>query len=742
MNKLFIFLALIFPWALSAQTLKGKVTDNNNSPLSGANVYWLDTAIGTTSNEKGAFEIQLVSQPEKKLVVSFTGYRSDTITVKDQHYIEVKLPDAKVLNEVVVKSERPGTYISSLNPIKTEVITRTELTKAACCDLAGCFETQGTVQAVTTNVVTNSKELRILGLSGIYNQVLLDGMPLIQGLSYTYGISSIPGALVDNIYISKGANSVLQGYESISGQINVETKEPDNTDKLLLNVYTNNFMEKQFNANYAFKKGKWSDLLAFHTTQPANKVDRDHDTFLDVPLLTRYMIFNKWKYGNDRDWGWSSRIGVRYVNEQRIGGQTFFNVENDKGTTNAYGQTVNIWQPELWTKTAYRFNDNHKITFIASSFYQEQNSYFGTAKYAATQTNAYANLQYELFYNEKHILKTGISYRHLNLNENIGFTANPLNRTYAGDYKKTENIPGVFAENTFNWLDNKLVWITGLRLDHHNQFGYYLTPRTLLKYDIHDGSTIRASVGTGWRTINLFSENNNLLASSRNIIFSEQLKPERAVNYGLNFTQKFDSKNVEGYATVDFYRTQFQNQIFPDYDTDPTKAIIANFTGTSISNGFQAEVYAKFFSRFEVKSAYNYLDVYRMVNGQKLVLPFNPKDKVLSTLSYKPLTDRWHVDINIHWYGQQRLPNTKNNPAEYQRPDQSKPYTLFNAQFTKNWKKIEAYVGVENIFNFRQNQPIISWQNPFSPYFDTSSVWGPTRGREIYVGVRFHLSEK
>lgn len=741
MNKLLVFLALLFPWALSAQTLKGKVTDNNNNPLSGASVYWLDTAIGTTSNDQGAFEIQLVSEAEKKLIVSFTGYQSDTIIIKDQNFIEVKLHDAKVLNEVVVKSERPGTYISSLNPIKTEVITKTELTKAACCDLAGCFETQGTVQAVTTNVVTNSKELRILGLSGIYNQVLLDGMPLIQGLSYTYGISSIPGTLVDNIYVSKGANSVLQGYESISGQINVETKEPDNTDKLLLNVYTNNFMEKQFNANYAIKKSKWSDLLAFHTTQPANRVDRDHDTFLDVPLLTRYMIFNKWKYGNDRDWGWSSRIGVRYVNEQRIGGQTFFNVENDKGTTNAYGQTVNIQQPELWTKTSYRFNDNQKLSFIASSFYQDQNSYFGTTKYAATQTNAYANLQYELFYNEKHLLKTGISYRHLNLNENIGFTANPLNRTYAGDYEKKENIPGVFAENTFNWADDKLVWITGLRLDHHNQFGYYLTPRTLLKYDIHDGSTIRASVGTGWRTINLLSENNNLLASSRNIIFSEQLKPERAVNYGLNFTQKFDNKNVEGYATIDFYRTQFQNQIFPDYDTDPTKAIIANFTGTSISNGFQAEVYAKFFSRFEVKSAYNFLDVYRMVNGQKVVLPFNPKDKVLSTLSYKPLTNKWHVDINIHWYGKQRLPNTSNNPVEFQRPDQSQPYAVFNAQFTKNWKRIEVYAGLENIFDFRQKQPIIGWQNPFSAYFDTSSVWGPTRGREIYVGIRFKLTQ-
>lgn len=742
MNKLLIFIAFLCPASLSAQTLRGKVSGNKTgNPLRGASIYWLGTATSTITDAHGAFEIQLSKESIKKLVVSVTGYQPDTLTIQGQHFVEVKLQGIKVLNEVTIKSERPGTYIPSLDPIKTEVITKTELTKAACCDLAGCFETQGTVQAVTTNAITNSKELRILGISGVYNQVLVDGLPLIQGLSYTYGISSIPGTLVNNIYVSKGANSVLQGYESISGQINVETKEPGNTDKLLLNVYANSFMEKQLNANYTFKLGKWSDLVAFHTTQPANKFDRDHDGFLDVPLLTRYMIFNKWKYGNDEDWGWSSRIGLRYLNEHRIGGQTIFDAENDQGTTRAYGQTVDIQQPELWTKTSYRFNDNHKFSLMASTFHQKQNSYFGTTSYVAHQTSLYANLQYELLYNEKHILKTGISFRHLNVNEDIAFTANPLNRTYAGDYQKNENIPGIFAENTFNWNNNKWVWISGIRLDHHNQFGYYLTPRTLLKYDIREGSTIRASIGTGWRTVNLFSENNNLLVSSRNIVFTEPLKPERAVNYGLNYTQKFGGKNIEGYVTIDFYRTQFQNQIFPDYDSDPGKVIIANFTGNSVSNGFQAEVYAKFFSRLEVKSSYNYLDVYRTVNGQKIVLPFNPANKILSTISYKPLTNKWHADINIHWFGIQQLPNTSSNPIEFQRSHHSEPYTLFNAQFTKSWRKLEAYIGCENIFDFRQRQPIIDSQNPFSPYFDASSVWGPTRGREIYVGIRFKLAQ-
>jgi outer membrane receptor for ferrienterochelin and colicin len=743
MRKYIFILGLLFPFGISAQNILGKVTNNKNEPIIGARIYWLGTAIGETTDNQGAFEISATDISNKKLIASYVGHSLDTIEIINQTFVEFHLQQTKTLNEVVVQGQRDGVIISDINPIKTEQITQTELKKAACCDLAGCFETQTTVQPQTTNVITNSKELRILGLSGVYNQVLIDGFPLIQGLSYTYGISTIPGTLVDNIYISKGANSVLQGYESISGQINVETKEPDKTDSLLLNVYVNNFMEKHFNANYAFKKNKWSNLTTFHTVQPANKIDRDNDNFLDLPLLTRYMISNRWKYGNEKEWGWNSQIGLRFFNEQRIGGQTFFNPENDKGSTAVYGQSVQINQPEIWTKTGYRINDNHNIVLFASSFHQQQNSFFGTVKYDAQQTNFYANIQYELSYAE-HELKTGISYRHLNLNENIAFTDTLLQRTYAGKYQRLENIPGIFAENTFRFFDDKLTWIVGVRGDQHNQFGFQFTPRTLLKYDIAQKTIVRANVGTGWRTVNLFSENIGLLVSSRDIIFAEQLQPEKAINFGVNLTQKFETKNnnLSGYFSVDYYRTEFQNQIFPDYDSDPTKAIIKNFTGTSVSNGFQAELYLKFYKRVELKTGYNFLDVYREIGETKQLLPFNPMHKFITTFSYKPLTNKFHFDMNVHWFGEQRLPDTKSNPIEFQRPDFSKPYTTVNAQFTYNLKKFEVYAGCENIFDFRQKQPIISWQDPFSPYFDTSSVWGPTRGREIYAGVRFKLNKK
>lgn len=743
MNKYIFIVGLLFPICLSGQSILGKVTNVKNEPLIGANVYWLGTGIGTTTGGKGEFEISAQGVSNKKLIATYVGHKSDTIEMVNQTFVEFRLQEIKAMDDVVVQGERDGVLISDIKPIKTEQITQTELGKAACCDLAGCFETQTTVQPQTTNVITNSKELRILGLSGVYNQILFDGFPLIQGLSYTYGISSIPGTLVDNIYVSKGANSVLQGFESISGQINVETKEPDKTDRLLFNAYTNNFLEKHINANYAFKQGKWSNLTALHSVQPANRIDRDNDNFLDLPLLTRYMVFNKWKYGNERDWGWNSRIGVRFFNEQRIGGQSFFNTETDNGSTTIYGQNVAINQPEVWTKTGYRINDKHNLVLFASAFHQVQNSFFGTVKYNARQSNFYGNIQYELNYSG-HDMKAGISYRHLCLREEISFTDTFLLRTYAGVYHRLENIPGIFAENTMRFFDNRLTWIAGVRGDHHNQFGFRITPRTLWKYDITPRTIVRANIGTGWRTVNLFSENIGLLVSSRDIIFEEQLLPERAINFGLNLTKKFETKsnNLSGYFSADYYRTQFQNQIFPDYDADPTKAIIKNFSGTSISNGFQAELNVKVYRRFELKAGYNFLEVYRETVTARQLLPFNPRHKFLTTFSYKPLSDEFHFDVNVHWYGEQRLPDTQANPVEFRRPDFSQPYTIVNAQFTYNFKLLEVYAGCENIFDFRLTQPIISWQDPFSPYFDTSSVWGPTRGREIYVGVRFKLENE
>lgn len=737
MKKQFLFLLLFLPFTIFGQALRGAVLDEDGTDLLGANVQWIGTGNGTSTDELGMFEISTEGVEDKRLVVSYVGYVSDTVLITEQSMIVVSMSSTANLETVEVTARERGSNISSLNPIKTETLNQTELGKAACCDLAGCFETQASVQATTTNIVTNSKELRILGLSGVYNQILIDGLPMIQGSSYTYGVSTYPGTLVNKIHISKGANSVVQGFESIAGQINVELREPADNDKLLLNIYANSFLEKQFNINYTKKWNKWSTILSGHTTQAANKFDRDADEFLDLPLLTRYMFYNKWQYGNAREKGWNSSIGVRYVKEERIGGQVHFNPETDKGTMNNYGQVVDFAQPELYTKTGYRIDNTQQITFLASALGHEQDSYFGTTHYQASQRNAYANLQYELQWNDNHMLTTGLSYRAMSSEETVAFGQNLLERTYAGSYQKKEQIPGVFAENVFNFDAQNLTLITGLRFDKHNEFGWFATPRALLKYDISNFTTARISAGTGWRTINLFSENVNLLASSRNVIITEPLQPEEAINYGANLTHKIYDTNVETQFSVDFYRTEFQNQIFPDYDSDPTKAYISNFTGTSISNGFQAEVKLNFFEQVETKLAYNYLDVYRILDGEKFVLPFNSKHRLMGTLSYVPPSQDWHADLNVHLHGKQRLANTTKNPSEFQVDEVSQPYTLINLKLTKSWNSFELYTGCENIFDFRQERPILSWEQPFGRHFDTANVWGPTRGREFYLGLRF-----
>lgn len=743
-----LFLLFTLTNRLDAQYFYGQVVDLQETPLPGALVVWAGTSLGARSDENGEFAIPFPADTSLKplrLATIFSAAR-DTFLIDDLHsYWTVQISATVTLQEVTVRDEVSGAYVSILQPVKTEIINRAELRKAACCDLAGCFETQSTVQPTTTNILTNAKELRILGLSGVYNQVLVDGLPTIQGLTYTYGTGTIPGSMLENIWVVKGANSVLQGYEGMVGQITVFPREGSLAEPFTADVLVNSFGEKHLNTAFAVRKTKWTNYTALHTSQPGGRWDRDDDTFLDLPRLTRYSIYNKWRYRKENENGWSAFIGARLVNEQRTGGQKTFDPETDEGTTHAYGQTLRFWQPELFTKTGYRLDANRKISLLASFVAQEQHTWFGLTQYDANQRHAYANLQYELFWGKDKTqeLKTGVSFRHFILDEHIGFAeADTLGRSFAGTYRREENIPGFFAENTFHLKDQRWIWIAGLRADRHNAFGWHVTPRTMLRFNPTPELDLRASIGTGWRTVNLFPENTALLAGNRDLVFAETLQPERAWNAGLNITRRFSIGQVRMTATGDFYHTRFQNQFFPDYDSDPNLAILANFTGKSISNGLQMELSAAWSRRVELRAAYNFFDVFRFQNGAKVLLPFNPRHKVLGVATYRTPGERWQFDANLHWYGKQRLPDTKKNPEALQRPAYSKNYTLAGLQVRHTRKRIEFFAGCENLFDFRQLRPILGWEQPFARGFDPSFAWGPTRGREFYAGFNFKIPKK
>lgn len=749
-SKILLPLALFFVFSqkLDAQYFFGQLTDLKGTPLPEAVVVWTGTTIGSGTDANGEFALPLPSDTSvlPLRLTAMYGVVRDTFLIDDlKSYWTLAMSVEVALKEVTVQDAQTGAYVSVLQPIKTEIINRAELRKAACCDLAGCFETQSTVQPTTTNVLTNARELRILGLSGVYNQVLVDGLPTIQGLTYTYGTGTIPGSIVENIWVVKGANSVLQGYEGMVGQITVFPREGGTAEPLTADLLINSFGEKHLNAAAAVRKKNWNNYLAVHASLPGGKWDRDDDTFLDLPLLTRFSMYNKWRYRKENEKGLSAFVGVRYVDEERIGGQKNFAPDTDEGTTNAYGQTVRFIQPEVFTKTGFRFDANNKITLLASFVAQNQDSWFGLAQYDAQQRHAYANLQYEWFWGKKklHDLKGGVSFRHFILNENIGFApVDTLGRTYAGAYRREENIPGLFAENTFHFTDDRWTWIAGLRADKHNQFGWFVTPRTMLRFSPSAKWDLRASIGSGWRTVNLFPENIGLLTGNRDIVFVETLNPEETWNAGVNATRRFTIGKVQMTASADVYHTRFQNQFFPDYDTDPNFATIENFTGKSISNGFQIDANADWRRILEFRAAYTFLDVYREMGGEKVLLPFNPRHKILGAATYRTPGEKWQFDANMHWYGKQRLPSTDKNPENLQRPDESEAFAVVNLQVRYKMKSIELFGGCENVFDFRQKKPILGWEQPFAPGFDPAFAWGPMRGREFYVGVNYRMAKK
>lgn len=740
-NLLLCGIFLMFYGISTGQNIRGVVTTHEDIILPGAQV-WLagyeQTAVFT--NEMGDYQIRWPEGADSlMLLVNYVGYRMDTTLISGGGYYHIRLTPMDVLSTVMVADRRAGQYLSNLTPIKTEVISSAELAKGACCDLAGCFNTNGSVQAAVTNVVTNTKELRILGLGGVYNQILLDGFPLILGSSYTYGMSTLPGPFIENIFISKGANSVLQGWEGISGQVNVETKDPGHSPRYFGNMYINSFGEKQFNAFTTFGNEKVKNLLAVHVVRPANEIDRDDDQFLDLPLLNRISVYNRLQIGNPDADTWSSSLGLRWVGERRIGGQRGYEADRDQGSNQIYGQAINFSQPEMWFRLNRRINERARIVTLISAQYHDQDSWYGIMNYRNRQTLANMTIQWEQESASGNTLRMGMSGRLLRLSEDLNYGANPLALPQGGAYERQDKIGGVFAEQIRYYWDDRLTWILGLRYDHHQEFGGRFTPRTLLKIDPYPHTSIRASVGYGWRMANVFTENVFLLASNRRVVFEGDLHPEGAWNAGINLNRDLDFGTWTGRWGMDYYETRFTNQIFPDYNQAPDLAVIANFTGRSVSRAYQTDLDMNHPSGWQLKFAYNYLEVFRGEGAEKTILPFNPAHKLLGVVSFAPPSLPFQIDAHGHWYGKQILPNTTMNPEIYQRPATSETYMTITLQLTWRFKQWEVYGGCENIFDYRQERPILGWEDPFGPYFDTALAWGPTRGREFYIGLRWRL---
>ncbi len=743
MKKIQLFLLLVFfASQLNAQissenkTLNGVVYGSGSKDkeaLEGAVIRWINTKKGTVTDDKGKFTISSEGISDKRIIVFYVGYNKDTVNVDGKDFVEVMLKGSFTTQQIVVEGEVKSSFIDNSEK-KTEVITQTELKKDACCDLSGCFGKNASVDVAVTDILTNTKELKVLGLEGSYTQVLVDNMPIMSGLVTKFGVTSLPGTLINKIMISKGSNSVMQGYESISGIMNVLLKDYSTSDRFLLNGFMNSILEKQVNLNGTAKMKDWSTLASFQTVQEPRRVDRNNDSFLDAPLTTRYMFYNKWKYGLKEDDKTNLTFAVKYLDEKRIGGQTNFNYDKDLGSNTVYGQTVNLQNGDLYARWGQKIGKETQMKIFASGSFFNQESYYGITKYNAKQRDGYFNALYEFPVFDKSYLRFGTSYKYQKIDEDIKFLQ-PTDKTYAGSYEKFESIPGVFSEASFEFPNLNTAVIAGLRLDFHNKYNTITTPRLLIRHQLTKETVIRASVGTGFRTVNLFSENANMLASGRNMIIPEELRPEKMVNYGVDVLQYITLGQISGNINFDFYRTEFSNKVVQNYSMNPMAVTFINHDDAA-SNVFQIESNLTFFNNLDFKLAYKYIDQYHWHKGVRMDQEFNSKHRVLSSVSYSPRDRNWNINFSAQWFGKQVLPTTKDYPVEFQRPPESDPYAVVNGQFSKNFRHFEFYVGVENLFDFTQTNPIIDPQNPFSKYFDTSYIWGPTNGRTFYLGFR------
>ncbi len=736
---LLLILLLIFN-TVTAQSiqLEGRIETTENNvivPLPYANIYWYGRNTGTTSDENGSFTIQKPAIENLFLIASYVGFMNDTILVsKDQNQIHITLERNTTLSlqEVVVVKKREANYISKINPIHTQVITTAGLQKLACCNLSESFENNATVDVAFTDAVTGAKQIQMLGLAGIYGQLLSENIPSIRGLALSHGLGYIPGAWMESIQISKGTSSVINGYESITGQINVEYKKPESSDKLHLNIYANELGKVEGNLTSAYKfNNNLSTIIMLHGENLTSEIDGNNDLFLDLPKTSQINLFNKWRYEYNKKV--VAQFGVKYLSEERQGGQIGYD-KNLYSNSNLYGIGIDTKRYEVFAKAGIAFaKPGNSIGFLFNMSDHNQNSFFGNNGYRGDQKSFYSNIIYQfIISNTNHKVSTGISYQYDKYNEHLvtSDTDTIIN--------KIENIPGVFGQYTYSFPE-KVTLIAGFRADFYNSAQKFLSPRLHLKYDINEKTILKASAGKGYRSANVLSENMGILASSRKFVFSESLKPEEAWNYGFSISRYFSFNNNKGTFILDFYRTDFINQIIVDLDSKYSEVSFYNLNGKSYSNSAQAEVIFEPIKRFEINAAFRINDVWMTINDKLEQKPLVNKYKGLISLSYSTKYDKWQFDFTTQYKGIARLPKTDALPVQYKQKNTAPPFYLLSAMITKRFKGWDIYAGGENLTNFKQKHTIIASEDPFGPYFDTSFVWGPIIGRTIYAGLRFSI---
>ncbi len=747
---LIAFLLLQGALSYAQSSVDGIVVSKNATgdfePVPFANVYWQGTNFGTFSDSVGAFKLA-VHDSSRTLIASFVGFKADTIKVKNLYRtFRLVLNPAANIDAVTIQGRQATRRMDFINPMQTELISEKELFKAACCNLSESFETNPSVDVNFTDAITGTRQIKMLGLDGPYTMISRENMVGIRGLGNAFGLSFVPGAWVQSIQVTKGVGAVGNGYESIAGQINVEMKKPEDGEKTFFNVFGNqsgrtevNFVKtKQVNKN-------WGTTVLLHGNIRPIEQDNNDDNFMDFPLQEQINLQNRWKFKNDK--GLMGQIGLHYLFDDKNGGQIgeqprVFN----SLTPPKYKLRIQSERVEMFGKMGYVFPmaKYKSMGLQVSGVYHDQDSYFGLTNYDGTEKSLYANYIYQtIINNTNHKIKTGASFMYDEYEEQLN----------ANDFNRIERVPGAFIEYTYE-PHNSFTLVAGLRGDYHNIYDPFITPRIHARWASSENTVFRVLAGSGQRTANIFAERQSVLASSRAInIIGQQaglpygLEAERAWNFGFNLTKEFTLDYREGYISFDAYRTDFQNQVVFDLDQSSNQVLFYNLDGKSFSNSAQIELSYELIKFLDMRLAYRWIEVKTDYLDQMRLKPFTPRHRWFANFAYTTVKNdegaNWSYDVTAQWFGEQRIPGTDDNLTQNQRSTEAPSFTLVNAQVTRNVNKRWAvYLGVENMFNFKQENPIIAADNPFISDFDASMVWGPIFGRMFYGGIRFQLEKK
>ena len=769
-TKWIILVALILLPMVAEAHAWGTVLDDKGEPLVGANVYWAGTAVGVATDIDGRFQLEPVKSTNL-LVTSFMGFHNDTTEVTAHSELTIVLVSDLLLEEVDIVERKMAVLRSRISPLTTETLTGEALCMAACCNLSESFETSASVDVAYSDAATGAKQIRLLGLSGTYVQMLTENTPNIRGLAQSFGMEYIPGPWMEAIQVSKGTSSVINGYEAIAGQINVEYLKPQTQDSISLNAMISTETHAEVNAS-----GGWdlndvvSTGILFHAQNMSLELDHNHDGFLDMPKNTNINLLNRW-YVKTGDY--TGQFLVRGIYDRRQGGQTKDAIALPAFAASPYHIDLKTYRIDGFIKNGFVFDPDLSTSIgiiTAASYHNQQNTY-GQRQWNAAQTNAYLNAIFQTSFddfttdlndNHQHNLSAGLSLNFDKYDETLSPHALSTNSHILSNWELT---PGVFAEYTYTYKD-KLTLLAGIREDYSTRYGFFTTPRMNVRFAPFDWWTIRGSVGLGYRTPLAIADNAAYLASNRVYDFNaSDLAQERSMNTGVSTVFYIPIGKRELQLSGEYYYTKFLDGVIADMDGSSTGITLYNMHDVDdaqyFSHNWQVEANMEILRGWTMTAAFRYTDVKQTTYNTSLAdwqlrdKPLQNKFKGIISTSYQTPLKTWQFDLTAQFNGPGRMPDgfVQTVGSNQYFTDETgqlhhKWYPQLLGQVTKYFRTWSIYLGAENMTNFTQDNPIVGSTvehkghhlvDPSSSSYDASMIWAPIHGWKLYLGFRWAL---